>query len=269
MLSFVTFSTFITTIIITNCIDSNIFECDGESDSCTQNTINCENGEDCSINCKSDPFDSTNILEESCMINNPGCCDSIIYCPNDAQCNIDCSYSCNGITVHANKSTELIISNCGDNCDGMTIFCPKIKYSQQDTNGDNGDNDDICLLYGNSSIYSLDIYVSNGFDDLSININNKNEGIYSSTIYCQNKDNEIESCDISPFSYNECQESISLFCDIKYIDTTSHPTHSPTASPLHFLNDLVNDTNSSIEIESGEIYANNDDDKKEKETEIG
>ena len=95
------------------------------------------------------------------MLGNPGGCDGVtINCPVNAQCTINCSFDCRDLTVYAQDSSMLSITNC-DNCDGMGIHCPRNGIDQQ------------CQLQISADISDLNVYAEESFHDFKLYQNNQ------------------------------------------------------------------------------------------------
>jgi len=144
---------------------------------CTNNSITCPPGDECTINCKS---------------SNP-CANKRLQCPSDYDCIIHCdeSESCYSATIYAKDATQLELKGCTDtdSCTDLSIYCPVTDDAAQ------------CMLEGNENLGSsagdLSIYAVNGFDDLSVDVEYTALILsdFSATMYCQT--DYSRSCDIS------------------------------------------------------------------------
>eukprot|EP01084_Bolivina_argentea_P189885 326446_1 len=76
--------------------------CSGTSQ-CSGYNITCDQGSDCSIECKS-KFTGSGL--------NKQCLDATISCPDDYTCTVECGgyQSCSGVTINGNAATSLTVT---------------------------------------------------------------------------------------------------------------------------------------------------------------
>eukprot|EP01083_Nonionella_stella_P068487 181852_1 len=182
-------------------IRSNYINC--TSYSC-QNKQQCDQGEDCTIQCTG---------SNSCRT-------ATLLCPKDYKCTIQCidEFACSNATINASLSSELTLNGCIDPnaCSSLDIYCPAHTNKSKQ-----------CKISGNNIRNDVHFFAIHGFSDLDVNYTGdyalNNAHMFCLTGYTQ-------SCAVAPDSFL-CDPSGDATCngDLS-ITTTSETTTLFTTS---------------------------------------
>eukprot|EP01084_Bolivina_argentea_P104772 187585_1 len=217
--------------------------CDGNP-YCRDTTIICPSFRDCLVECRytsdrrllietshHNPIvpihikpNQRNLLSTYSCTGNYGCCGSTIYCPADHNCEISCTRGCNGLTIYAQNSSNLLVKNCDqtdyeNNCGNMEIYCPF-------TGGDTSTKTcTIQSLYTSRQIENSNIYTQTGFNNLHFDTVQPS----NTRVYCGKTGMEF-SCLAA--QKDACSNGEPTTCN-NFILPTHEPTQLSTDSPSH------------------------------------